>query len=83
MGKHHTSMHVADRPARRGAFARNVLRGAAAPTEIYARNEYVYPHSSTRSALRHDWERVGSTISSSMGRVREEATKAQGKKRPV
>ena len=83
MGKRHASMHATDRPARKGMFARSVLRGAAAATEIYARHEYVYPHSSTRSALSRDWERVGSTISSSMGRIREEATKSQGKKRPV
>ena len=83
MSKRHSSMHVSDHPARKGTFALSVLRGAATATEIYARHEYVYPHSSTRSALRGDWECVGSTISSSMGRIREEATKAQGKKRPV
>ncbi len=83
MGKHHSSMRVADHPARKGTFVRSVLRGAATATEVYSRQKYVYPHGSTRSALRRDWERVGSTISSSMGRIREEATKAQGKKRPA
>ncbi len=41
-----------------------VLKGMAAPGDVYHVNQYRYPHGSELDALRGDWERVGNDFKS-------------------
>ena len=36
-----------------------MVKGMAAPSDVYDVKQYRYPHNSERDALRSDWERVG------------------------
>jgi hypothetical protein len=50
------------------AFIGGVLRGVAAPGDVYVTNVYHYPHSSPEAAMRGDWARVGDELKRAMKR---------------
>ncbi len=52
---------------------RGLLSGMAASVAIYSTHQYVYPHRSTTSALRGDWQRIGADVSRVIAREVEKA----------
>ena len=47
-------------------FLNEVLRGIAAPLEVFEVNIYPYPHQTDRDAINQDVRRVGDTFKSVM-----------------
>lgn len=47
-------------------FVNDVLRGIAAPLDVFEVNIYPYPHQTDRDAINQDVQRVGDTFKSVM-----------------
>ena len=52
---------------------RGLLSGMAASVALYSTHQYVYPHRSTTSALRGDWQRIGADFNKVITREVEKA----------